>query len=518
MKNFLALAFIISVSLRCVSGAFAQGPGTLDPTFANNGELGDSAINAFKYSSLAISPGNEIVVSSAVGNAIRVIRYTYAGLRDINFGQNAAGSVQIVNPGFSGSVTASIVQTDCKILIAGQYALTSATKQAYLLRLNVSGTVDSSFGANGWVYFNYLPHYGECIRQIALQNDGKIVALDMGINPGLTDTVIVARLNTNGTNDNTFAANGHYEVPFNNFLATSPVFFKLGANDNFTFAGYSNYQAGDYIYLFRLNPAGIIDITFGKAGSILIDSTNIINGGTNLGFCFQNNGKLLTVQSKQTGSTLWAACRYNVDGSIDQNFGTNGMVNIQPNLDPLPYFVQNIAVTSTDEIIVAGVINEAGSNRTIVCSMNPDGGTNLSFGNNAGSELMNSFEWDDIVYNLLIAPNDEIVVNGLVNETNGAYNVFKLLPPTPTTAIKNLTCNIDFLPYPDPAGTEVNFKLSGEGTGYITVNDITGNLVFVQQANSNTVQTLNIGNLASGIYIVTYRDGESVVSKKMVKQ
>ena len=517
MKNILIILYIIT-GLGFSASASTQSPGTFDPAFANSGELADSAIFPYRYSGLALSPGGEFVISSANGDTIQAIRYTSAGNRDINFGTGSSGLVHIVTPGFKGTVTTSAVQTDRKILIAGQYTQTGSNKKAYIVRLNADGTIDNTFGAAGWLLFNFLPHFGEVIHQVILQPDGKILATDQGLNGGNTDTLIIARINTNGTFDNTFASNGLYQIPLNRFLATSPNIITLDANNNILFAGYSNYNAGDYLYSFRLTTTGALDQTYGNNGTLMIDSTNIINGGANLGLNFQSDGKLITVQTKQTGSILWALCRYNTDGSVDQSFGNNGLVNVQPNLSPVPYYVTAITETSKKSIVIAGVVSIAGALRTIVCSFNADGSTDLGFGNNAGSELLNCFELDDYVYNLILQPDDKILVNGLVNEDGyKQYNVVRLLAAEPV-AVKQLSNDISFSVSPNPAGNEVHVNLPATATGTLTITDLTGKLLNVQHANGGSLTTINIADLSSGIYFVTYQDNDNKVSKKIVKQ
>jgi len=520
MKNILIVACIITCTLGFVNNAYTQAPGNLDLTFANAGELADSnLIFPFKYSSIALSQGNELVISSATGDTIQSIRYTTDGVRDSSFGLSAAGYVQVVTPGFSGTVTTSLVQPDQKILIAGQYAQTGVNKKAYLLRLNANGTIDNTFGTNGWFFFNFFPAYGEFIRQIALQSNGNIVALDIESYTGVTDTFMVVRLKANGTYDNTFAGNGKYQVPFYNFLNTSPSAFMLDTNNNFICAAYSNYNQGDYFYLFRLTPNGAADVTYGSNGSILIDSTNIINGGADLGLNFQSDGKLITVQTKQTGSLLWAVCRYNTDGSTDQGFGINGMVNVMANLDPVPYSVQNIAVTATGQIITAGVVNIAGANRVIVNSFNKDGSVDAAFGNNSGSELLNGFQWDDIVYNLLIQPDNKIVINGLINEADyRQFEVARLMGTTGSTGVQDMNGNPGFKVYPNPANTRINFELTRSGEGTVSLKDVTGKVIVSSVLNGATLNALDIGNLASGVYIITWLSKEGSTSKMIVKQ
>jgi len=519
MKKFLVYVLALSAGFGFVNNAFSQLPGNLDTQFNNTGELFDQAIFPFKYSGMAVSPGDQVVVCSASGDTIQAIRFSSSGYRDITFGLNNSGIIQHAVSGFSGSVSATAVQTDRKILIAGQFALTGSNNKAYLLRLNTNGSIDSSFGTNGWIFFSFLPHFGEIIHQVSLQLDGKIVVLDMGNNPGNTDTLIFARFNYNGTYDSSFALNGRYQIPFNNFLATSANVFRLDNYNNLSFAGYSNYLNSDYIYVFRLNSNGALDVSYGNGGIVLIDSTNIINGAANLGLCFQNDGKLVTVQSKLTGAIQFAVCRYNTDGSPDQNFGQNGLVNVQPDLYPVPYAIQNIAVTSTDQIIVAGIVTEAGSNRTIVCSINTDGSANLSFGNNTGSELLNCFELDDIVYNLLIDAHDRILVNGLINEANyQKFQVVRLLAASPTSGISNMAGNRTIAAYPNPATGLLAIELLKPAAGRISLREITGKVLLTRQLNGENKTYLDLSTFVPGVYVLTYENSETSVSEKIIKQ
>ena len=238
-----------------------------------------------------------------------------------------------------------------------------------------------------------------------------------------------------------------------------------------------------------------------------------------LGLNFQSDGKLITVQTKQTGSLLWAVCRYNTDGSVDQGFGINGMVNVLANLNPVPYSVQNIAVTATGQIITAGVVNIAGANRIIVNSFNKDGSVDAAFGNNSGSELLNGFQWDDIVYNLLIQPDNKIVINGLINEADyRQFEVARLMGTTGSTGVQDMNGNPGFKVYPNPANTRINFELTRSGEGTVSLKDVTGKVIVSSVLNGATLNALDIGNLASGVYIITWLSKEGSTSKMIVKQ
>jgi len=98
--------------------------------------------------------------------------------------------------GPNNNIRASVIQSDAKIIIGGQFTSYMGTAINRIARLNENGTLDATFnvgtGLNG------------SIRTIALQADGKILAGgDFGTYNGTTKSALV-RINTDGTLDNTF--------------------------------------------------------------------------------------------------------------------------------------------------------------------------------------------------------------------------------------------------------------------------------------------------------------------------
>ena len=83
-----------------------------------------------------------------------------------------------------------------------------------IIRVNTNGTLDNSFDGDGislTQWGNYAPNAGASFA-IELQNDGKIVlggSHDVGV---FSARMIVARYNTNGSLDNTFAKNGIFDI------------------------------------------------------------------------------------------------------------------------------------------------------------------------------------------------------------------------------------------------------------------------------------------------------------------
>ena len=112
------------------------------------------------------------------------------------------------------------IQPDGKILVGGYYSCCLGSPEQFLLkRFEVNGSPDSSFGSAGTVV-TQVGSYDSYITDIALQSDGKIVAL------GSTDNYTASantRYNVDGSLDSTFANNGiaHNFFPGNYGSATS---------------------------------------------------------------------------------------------------------------------------------------------------------------------------------------------------------------------------------------------------------------------------------------------------------
>src|SRR5207245_810246 len=89
---------------------------------------------------------------------------------------------------------------DGKILIAGAFTTVAGTARNYIARLNTDGTLDSGFTPNVAYQSNTQ------INALALQADGKILIGGNFLTVGGTSHTYVARLNADGTVDNTFNA------------------------------------------------------------------------------------------------------------------------------------------------------------------------------------------------------------------------------------------------------------------------------------------------------------------------
>jgi uncharacterized delta-60 repeat protein len=199
------------------TGAVGSAPGIL--TF-NFGALGVVE----KANALAIQTDGKIVMAGftglggAVGNPnnFALARVNPDGTLDATFG---AGGKQSIDFGFDDQATSVVLQPDGKIVAAGFDDGGSA--DFALVRLNPDGSLDTTFNdvatptgfnGDGRLSFTFgAPVFGgvEKAHALAIQPDGRLVVVgttDAG--GGTVNNVGVARINTDGTLDTTFDADG----------------------------------------------------------------------------------------------------------------------------------------------------------------------------------------------------------------------------------------------------------------------------------------------------------------------
>ena len=107
-------------------------------------------------------------------------------------------------------IFAASTQPDGKFLLAGRCL--SSLGRMIIIRLNTDYTFDTTFNTTGYIKLGFG---SDCqARAIGLQSSGKIIVAGHRVSPGSSG--IVARLNANGTLDTTFGNNGYnnfyYEV------------------------------------------------------------------------------------------------------------------------------------------------------------------------------------------------------------------------------------------------------------------------------------------------------------------
>ena len=222
---------------------------------------------------------------------------------------------------------------------------------------------------------------------------------------------------------NVFAADGDLDVSFD---ADGKVSTDIGASfdgaanavqqtdGKIVTAGGTSVSTSDptNLLLVRYNTDGSLDQNFGTNGAVIVaNGTGSANFGSATGIALQADGKILVCSS---GNRIF---RFNTNGSLDTAFGTNGalMIPASGSISIIGY--GDIKVLSNGKILICGT----GGNNTFIqgfalARLNQDGSLDATFGTGGivrtafttGTTVANASEMD-------IAANGKIVLGGTIN-------------------------------------------------------------------------------------------------------
>lgn len=291
--------------------------GTLDATFlpgtgANNPVL-SSAIQP--TDGKIIIGGNFTTYNGTARN--RIARLNTDGTLDLTFDPGT---------GVNNSVFDIEIQNDGKIILVGDFTTFNGLTRNHIVRLNTDGSIDNTFqhvtGANSYIW--------SITRQPS--DDKLIIGGNFTLYDGNT-AVRVARINTDGTFDNTFNAGTGA-----NDIVTAVT---LQANGKVLLGGdLTDYNGTAVSKMVRLNSNGSIDPSFTTAmGAGANDQVSAI--------AVQSNGKIIISGYFTTvdGASRNRIARLNPNGSLDLNFvpGSGG-----------GSIIRAIAVQSDNNLVIGG--------------------------------------------------------------------------------------------------------------------------------------------------------------------
>jgi uncharacterized delta-60 repeat protein len=292
-----------------------------------------------------------------------------------------------ISPG-STDATGVAVQQDGRIVVSGP-VFSSSFNGSGLARLNSDGSLDQTFGTGG-VVRPAVTH-----GKVALQSDGKILVLGS----------VLVRYNTDGTVDTSFGSAGQVTTNFfrkNLVVQSDQKIIIVGQSATF------NGVTGGGFVVARFNPNGTPDGTFGVGGQV----TTIINNSGNSAEAatIQADGKIVVLgQTSGTFTGDFALVRYNSDGSIDTNFGSNGIVITDVGSFDL---AKSIVIQTDGKIVIGGDSSVTVNTDFVLVRYNPDGSIDNSFG--AGGRVITSFGQNrrNILARILLLENGKIIAVG----------------------------------------------------------------------------------------------------------
>lgn len=189
---------------------FASGQldatGNLDQNFSIDGKQTTDVGGTFDeaYAVTNDASGN-IYVAGEGDNDFSIIKYSPSGRLDTTFNSNGIVSTNIAT-GEIGIRSLAILP-DGKIMAVGVIFSSTTDRDIILIKYNDDGSLDTSFGTNGYSRFDIDAGSEDIARSLTLQNDGKIVVSGSLFTAG-DSYFFTTRFNTDGTIDNSFSGNG----------------------------------------------------------------------------------------------------------------------------------------------------------------------------------------------------------------------------------------------------------------------------------------------------------------------
>ncbi len=291
-SHYLVGTFAVWDDTRVGYIARLNANGSLDKTFLPTGTGFNDAITAIVIQ----SDGKPVVAgkfTSYNGTAApRIARLNLDGSLDTSFAPTS---------GFDATVNDLAIQSDDKIVAVGEFATFNGTARVVLARVNTNGTLDTSLVPAGVSFNGYT-------KVVKIQSDGKIMVGGEFTLYNVTARPYLARLLSDGTLDGTFAPGGAGLDSWVFDIAEQP-------DGNWIVAGqFSTYNGVAAVGLIRLSTTGARDGTF----------TTAFNIGCNA-ILLQPNGKMVIGGGFNTygATSIRAIARLESDGSLDTSFQTD---------------------------------------------------------------------------------------------------------------------------------------------------------------------------------------------------
>jgi uncharacterized delta-60 repeat protein len=279
--------------------------------------------------------------------------------------------------GGSGRVIA--IQPDGKILVGGNFTIANRVERSGIARFNTDGSLDTSFNPNADIIGSF---YGGLVNAIKIQPDGKILIGGSFTSVGDALHKSIARLNADGTIDNTFVTETFFTSGINGTVNDIEIRAdgKIFAAGTFTYDDNSGNTRFRNVALF--NPNGSPDTSFYYDGpdgvmdlAVLPDNRILVGGSVFLQ-------------------------RRNANGTGEFGYTINGAVN-------------SIVVLPNGEILIGGGFTQYnGFSQGKIAKITLDGLLNASFNQNGAG-------FDNTVSRIAVAPDGKIVVGGVFNTFNG---------------------------------------------------------------------------------------------------
>ncbi len=302
------------------------------------------------------------------------------------------------------------IQSDGRIIVMG-YTYDGSKNNVLLLRYNMDGTLDDTFGTNGYVIFD-----GGGIDQkglgLALSQEGAIIVAGYIRYENHRD-ILVLKYSTAGELDKVFtysSAGEHTDIGFG---------VDVQADGKIVVVGEQSNGVNQDVIVLRLNAELERDSGFGSDGVVTFNGTGNEND-KGFAVAVQSDGRIVVVGAHivagQEKEDL-LALRYNPDGQLDTDFGDGGVFTYRYAGDH-PDYGNFVTLQSDGKIVVTGSVYDGQSFKILLLRLNADGSLDNGFGTGGVVIYQGSPSVFDYAFGVAIQKDGKILIAGTSN--NGA--------------------------------------------------------------------------------------------------
>ncbi|CAI2765889.1 T9SS type A sorting domain-containing protein [Flavobacterium collinsii] len=303
--------------------------GTLDTTFGTNGITKNILGSESDLQSIHILPNDKMIAVGYVLNDnsdILILKLNADGTYDNSFGNNG---VQVINfDSLSQRAFCSVMNGD-KILIGG--SVSNPTEASLLVQLNANGSIDTSFGTNGYRYVQFDSNAREDYdRFLSVKIDkDKIYAVGAKAITPLKYVINLAKFDINGTLDTTFSDDGKLLIDTKSdkdFINDLNIL----QDNSILLAGVTAVSNSSNSLLIKLNPDGTYKTNFGNKGIVL---SNMNASNSTIQKVIVNEANLITVGVSSSRSANIGLAKYKNSNTlgIPENQLKSKSFNVFPN-------------------------------------------------------------------------------------------------------------------------------------------------------------------------------------------
>jgi uncharacterized delta-60 repeat protein len=329
-----------------------------------------------------------------------------AGDLDTSFDNDGAAVTDFYS-GTEDRAEAVAIQSDGKIVAVGRRGGGAIRDNFAVARYNQNGSLDEGFGTQGRTMTDFDGD-DDVANGVAVQRDGKIVVVGTARIENKPTDFAIARYTTEGKLDKTFAGDGRLTFGFNAYDEAHDVAIQPDGKIVVVGRRFGNNVPADFT-LARITSTGQLDTSFSDDGKV---ATGFGGGEAAYAVALQRDGKIVAAGRKHDDDYDYdfALARYNTNGSLDKTFDGDGKLTTGLGENDIAL---DVAIQPDGRIVAAGKkeVAETFASDIAATRYNIDGSLDRTFdGDGKLTVNLGSKEWANGV---AVQQDGKLVVGGV---------------------------------------------------------------------------------------------------------